>query len=166
MDDSHLVIIFKPGVETRPGPVAVGLEDTTDSSYSERLQFGRAQRAHAGGTEDVHATCQRPEDLAMPHCRRLLERAIYQPDRRGAPIAHSAIDVALPRGRKIIGFQQSSGVKRGQCWAEEYDGLHDAVSARIPGVYSPPAGVHGPSKPGTTTRATGMPSSRRVRQMQ
>src|SRR5277367_1604056 len=147
MDDSHLVLVFERRVEAWPASVTVGFENTADSSHSEYLQFDGTQRAHTRGTEDLHATRQRPEDLAMPHRRCLLELAVQQADCGGAPIAHGAIDIALPRGRKIIGVQQFSSGPHGHRRAQEYDGLHDAAIARAPGVYSPPGGVHGPSKP-------------------
>ena len=161
VDHRDFVIVLEWFVVAWPAPVAIRGIDPADAAHTEPVQFGGAQGAHARRAKHVNALRQRPEDFAVPYRGHIEEDPIDDADRARRRVTHHAIDVPLPDGRQISGRQHRFGVASGKCRPQEHHRPHER--ARAPGVYSPPGGVHGPSRPGMMTRATGMPNAGCVR---
>ena len=115
MFDRHFVVPLEGRRIGRILALAIGFENRADASHAKGMQLSRAQRAHAGGAEDMHALAQGKKDLAMPYRRNLMEITIDKPDYVRTMIAHQAIDIALPRGGQVNGVQHAPGLGGWHC---------------------------------------------------
>ena len=84
MDDRDLVVAVKQLIgEGLEHAGAVGFVDPADPDHPERVEFRRAQGAHAGGAEHMYAFAQREQDLLVPAGGHGAEIAVHDPDRAG-----------------------------------------------------------------------------------
>ena len=115
--------------------VTVVGKDPAYAAHAEGVQFGRAQCAHAGGTEDVDALRHRPEYLLVPDWQHAIEHPVDQSDALG-PATCRAQHVTDGGRRLHPGVDAGTDRRGGHGRPGEHDHAHAtrAASARGPGA--------------------------------
>jgi hypothetical protein len=113
--------------------VAIPFEDGAMAHHAKRVQLGGAQGPHAARAQHRDSLVERGQDLALPDRRRTVKHAVDEDDRCGAR-GQDAVDVALPRGRAIVGLQDAACTCHRERRAKKYDdpGLGDVAVSEGP----------------------------------
>ena len=139
MDDGDLIVILEGCVPVRLEPaLAIRFEYRADALHAEPVQFGRAQRSHAGRAEHMDATGHRPQDFLVPDRWDVLENAVYDADRARPVPGRHAVDVALPHGGQTDRVARRASVLTRDRRTDEHVAGHglawSRAAARAPGT--------------------------------